>query len=90
MRKTGTQLYLSRGCCDKNVNWCYHHGESMECCPTFVVSADGTCLLSSGVVHVTCSGFQKEVIFYCIFIENVKRWTFPKLSMALLSVSGTI
>ncbi|XP_064329845.1 protein ELYS-like [Phalacrocorax carbo] len=24
---------------------------------------DGTCLLSSGVVHVTCSGFQKEVSF---------------------------
>ncbi|XP_064296160.1 protein ELYS-like [Phalacrocorax carbo] len=51
---------------------------------------DGTCLLSSGVVHVTCSGFQKEVIFYCIFIENVKRWTFPKLSMALLLASETI
>ncbi|XP_064329821.1 protein ELYS-like, partial [Phalacrocorax carbo] len=51
---------------------------------------DGTCLLSSGVVHVTCSGFQKEVSFYCVFMENVKRWSFPKLSMALLSVSGTI
>ncbi|XP_064329842.1 protein ELYS-like [Phalacrocorax carbo] len=46
---------------------------------------DGTCLLSSGVVHVTCSGFQKEVSFYCVFMENVKRWSFPKLSMALLS-----
>ncbi|XP_064329826.1 protein ELYS-like, partial [Phalacrocorax carbo] len=33
---------------------------------------DGTCLLSSGVVHVTCSGFQKEVSFYCVFMENVK------------------
>lgn len=36
---------------------------------TFLVSADGTCLLKSGVVHMTCTGFQKEVIFSYIFIE---------------------
>ncbi|XP_069706986.1 protein ELYS-like [Phaenicophaeus curvirostris] len=32
----------------------------MDCCPTFIASADGVCLLRSGVVHVTCTGFQKE------------------------------
>lgn len=42
----------------------------------FFVSADGTCLLNSGVVHMTCTGFQKEVIFYFIFIENLKKCEF--------------
>ncbi|XP_064329825.1 protein ELYS-like, partial [Phalacrocorax carbo] len=45
---------------------------------------DGTCLLSSGVVHVTCSGFQKEVSFYCVFMENVKRNKLAVTSLAAL------
>lgn len=31
-----------------------------------LVSADVTCLLNSGVVHMTCTGFQKEVIFFTV------------------------
>lgn len=39
---------------------------------------------------MTCTGFQKEVMFYCFFMENVKRCTFSKFSVALLSMSETI
>uniref|UniRef100_A0A8C3JB52 AT-hook containing transcription factor 1 n=1 Tax=Calidris pygmaea TaxID=425635 RepID=A0A8C3JB52_9CHAR len=35
---------------------------SVEGCQMFIVSADGTCLLNSGVVHMTCTGFQKETL----------------------------
>lgn len=31
-----------------------------------LVSADVTCLLNSGVVHMTCTGFQKEVTFFTV------------------------
>lgn len=26
---------------------------------------DATCLLNSGIVHLTCSGYQKEVSLFC-------------------------
>ncbi|KAM9287338.1 protein ELYS-like [Morus bassanus] len=47
---------------------------AMQFFPPSTYNFDGTCLLSSGVVHMTCTGFRKEVIFSCIFTENVKRW----------------
>lgn len=71
--------YLSRYCHSKNVNWSKHNWASVEGCQTFLFSADGTCLLNSGVVHVTCTGFQKEVILHCIFTENVKSCTLSKV-----------
>lgn len=90
-KKMGTQFPLSRYCYLKNVSWSEHKCESMEGCHTFIVPADGTCLLNSGVVHMTCTGFQKEVIFYCIFfIESVERCSFPKFSIAPLSASETL
>jgi len=36
---------------------------------------------------VTCTSFKKEMIFYCFFLENVKRRAFSRFSVALLSVS---
>lgn len=39
---------------------------------------------------MACAGFQKEVIFFCIFVENVESCTFPKFSTALLSVSESM
>ncbi|XP_064296344.1 protein ELYS-like [Phalacrocorax carbo] len=77
---------------ERSLNWTVPPSYPLpeQCFHPSTYKFDGTCLLSSGVVHMTCSGFRKEVSFYSLFIENVKRWTFPKLSLALLSVSETI